>query len=99
MEEKLNALVIQGIREDDLTLIVSGLDALTEKLQETDEDVAGDADAMKTLERIFDLRSRLVDLIPAIDVARAGLMPEALKLSFEMEGEALPQEVEYRKVA
>lgn len=97
MEEKINALVVQGIREDDLTLILSGLDALTEKIQDMD-DAASDPEAMKTLERIFDLRDRLVDLIPAIDVARAGLMPEALKLSFEMEG-AQPQEVEYRKVA
>jgi hypothetical protein len=98
MEEKLNAVVLQAIKEDDFMLILNGLDALTEKLQEMDE-LAGDADAMKTLERIYDLRDRIVDLIPAVAVAKAGMMPEALKLSFVMEGAQEPQEVVYRKVA
>lgn len=98
MEKKLNAVVLQAIKEDDFMLILNGLDALTEKLQEMD-DVAGDTDAMKTLERIYDLRDRIVDLMPAVAVAKAGMMPEALKLSFVMEGAQEPQEAVYRKVA
>jgi hypothetical protein len=98
MKEKTGGVVVQAIKDDDLILILSALDALTEKLQEI-EDVAEDPEAMETLEHIFDLRDRLVDLKPAIDVARAGLMPEAFRLSFLMEGRPEPQEVEYRKVA
>jgi hypothetical protein len=99
MEGKTGGVVVQAIKEEDFMLILNGLDALTEKLSETDEDIAGDADAMKTLEAIYDLRDRIVNLIPTLDVARAGLMPEALKLSFELEGKPAPAEFEYRRVA
>jgi hypothetical protein len=98
MEEKISGVVVQAIKEDDLVLILNGLDALTEKLQEMEEG-AGDEDTMRALEHIFDLRDRIVNLIPVIDVAKAGLLPEALKLSFLKEGAEAPAEVEYRKVA
>lgn len=98
METKSSAAIVQALREDDLTLILEGLDALTEKIQDRDE-VVGNPDAMATLERIFDLRSRLVDLIPALGVAMAGLMPEALREARLVAGLAEPEEETYPKAA